>query len=515
MPSPSLDKVFKDPGKRYSAGQALDRRFADELTSHFDETPDAPFRIDTASAGLYDINIGGDDGFEGEISPEDYGVWKQGGELSIYRVPNAQKQAEYDQGIADFEATKLPNLPDELRVKWGEDNFWQDYEAWATDWNKKADALAPFVGMSIQDALDADLPEQLIRDVIGNEAYAEAMSEASQPINPYGYIWVDGTYVPASMDLDNTRNFYKQHPELLPEGISPALTNEELDTLIVEQEGRRKNAVKVWNAVFPEILDAHPDEDKAGVVDDLVNRLATDEDFEQVFIQRLTDTGRTSNTEELLLAIGATEEQVDEFYPVVVPQKEILAWRNIYTEAEITDAEYRKLKAEYTPTPTFMQTPEEVIKYAQAKGISATPEGPPTDLYQLTTEGAKQQNKAIGVFAESLVRTPEQALAKLITLRGGDLANINHPNWATEFVDRASGKQADWMEEVAAMEGESILPITLSDIAQLPDSLGFSWLQERVLLPLVCLLQHSQGHLLTLPGLLRREHLLIRWQIIR
>jgi len=475
MPLSSLDKAFKDPVKRYSAEQILDRRFNEELTSHFDETPDAPFRIDTASAGLYDINIGGDDGFEGEINPEDYGVWKQGGELSIYRVPNAQKQAEYDQGIADFEATKLPNLPDELRVKWGEDNFWQDYETWATDdWNKKVDALAPFVGMPVQDALDAGLPEQLVRDVIGNEAYAEAMSEASQPINPYGYIWVDGTYVPASMNLENTKNFYQEHPELLPEGISATLTNEELDTLIAEQEGRRKNSVKVWNAVFPEILDSHPDEDKAGIVDDLVNRLATDEDFEQVFIQRLTDTGRTSNTEELLLAIGATEEQIDEFYPEVVPQEEVLAWRNVNTGAEITDIEYQRKIAEYESPPSFTESLMKVISGEQKPFVGSAEEKSPEEMYTLTATGREHRVTAFKIFGEALIRTPEQAVASLIMLRGEGGANINYPNWMTEWIDSANNSSTEFVELAMKQQGPTTFPITYADIAQIPPSLGFS-----------------------------------------
>lgn len=149
------------------------------------------------------------------------------------------------------------------------------------------------------------------------QAPAEAPPEAtvSAVTAPKGFIWDfdTGQYMPATLDLEVTKKFYKEHPEFLPEGVSPALTTAEAEELIAEQEIRQEETTRAFVNLFPE-LEPEEGQTYEQLVAETMTQVTVNEEIKDWFTSGLLEKGRTPETERLLEQFGFTDKDITEFF---------------------------------------------------------------------------------------------------------------------------------------------------------------------------------------------------------
>ncbi len=218
-------------------------------------------------------------------------------------------------------------------------------------------------------------------------------------------------------------------------------------------EGRRDNLQNIIETVFPGRT--------TGVLeDDLIALEKYINDTPDAFWEDIQTLGRTPETEALL---------------------RLIPWERPITEEDIdiilgTTLEMGQVQAVLEPEPEWQNAlTGEVI--TQSEKDRRFPKGfePELDEWRLTVETARNYTHVFRVFGEALLKLPEQMAAAILQATQSFMgASAVDKDWADKLITLASEDQAKFVEEVTARYTGTRLPIQLSDIAALPQSMAFS-----------------------------------------
>jgi len=164
-------------------------------------------------------------------------------------------------------------------------------------------------------------------------------------IAPQGFIWdfERAQYVPATFDLEVTKKFYKEHPELLPEGISPALTPAEVEELIAEQEIKQEQTTRAFVNIFPE-LEPEEGQTYEQLVAETLTQVSVNEEVQDWFTSGILEKGRTPETEAILRQFGFTDKGITDFFGVPSERERAQATLGIsWEEATTGKFEWKEL----------------------------------------------------------------------------------------------------------------------------------------------------------------------------
>jgi len=201
-------------------------------------------------------------------------------------------------------------------------------EAYKTD-ELSPGGLAKYDIKAAIDSGDPNIDRQFLIDFTGDE---ELVDRAIR--GPIGLIWdtETGQYVQATMDLQVTKDFYERHPELLPAGVKATYTPEEFEAVILEQEQQLTHLTSAFEKVFPSVFEFAPETGKVDIATNFLNAVLTDDEVQKTFIDDIREIGRTVDTERLLKAAGANDEDIDIFFPgeEPPPDPEVEAQKNLW-----------------------------------------------------------------------------------------------------------------------------------------------------------------------------------------
>ena len=97
------------------------------------------------------------------------------------------------------------------------------------------------------------------------------------------------------------------------------------------------------------------------------------------------------------------------------------------------------------------------------------------DDYTLTREAAFQYPLIVEVIAKGIGKLPEQwGASALQGMMSSDGSTVVDKGWEQRFIADAAEDINKFTEEITIKQGQTTLPLKLSDLAQLPQNLGFS-----------------------------------------
>ncbi|MBU2346568.1 MAG: hypothetical protein KJ888_20450, partial [Gammaproteobacteria bacterium] len=230
----------------------------------------------------------------------------------------------------------------------------------------------------------------------------------------------------------------------------------EYEAWAIPQEQKRQEFIDTIAAVFPDVAEGGQE-----TINDWIVKLNTDVGQEDI-LARLTAKGRSPETENLLTAIGATPEQIDELFQYV----EGLAYEP--SAGEVATPK-EPLVAEVTNVRTGEVIPQSELKARYPKGYEAE-----LDQWVLTPETAKRLPSVISVFGQSLARVPKQLAAAILTAIQPMGASVVDRDWADRKILEATTDQAKFVAEVSEKYKSSGLPVDITDIASLPQNIAYS-----------------------------------------
>ena len=262
-------------------------------------------------------------------------------------------------------------------------------------------------------------------------------------------------FVPATLEQVRERErLYERFPEIAPPGTPGKITPEEFEQLRVTEQAERE---RTFEAVFPEadiesLLRgmaitpemAEPERQRA-------------EQAQAEFIASIQEIGRTPDTEALLRQLGATEEQLEEFFPIEPPE-------------ELTSRAVLELEPEWENIRTG-----EVITQSERERRFPKGHEPELDEWALTAETGRNYFQVFKVFGEALTKLPKQIGASILqAIQGHEGASVVDKGWADRFIESANTDLEKFAQEVTEEYRGTRLPITLTDLATLPQSMAFS-----------------------------------------
>ena len=243
----------------------------------------------------------------------------------------------------------------------------------------------------------------------------------------------------------------------LPQDIRAQYANIPIEDFVLQVqeyfaplEERRANLNRAFFDVFPEYEQLGE-----GIVDTWLTNIETDDKFQSDFVTMLQQRGRTSETENLLKALGASEATVQEFFAeaqavgaetVLQPEPE---WENVKTGEVITKSELDK-------------------RYP--KGYEGE-----LNQWRLTTETGRNYWHVFKIFGESLTKLPRQLAASILSATQGYWgASAVNKDWADNLISEANEDINAFANDVTEKYSGIRLPIPLGDLATLPQSMSFS-----------------------------------------
>ena len=256
---------------------------------------------------------------------------------------------------------------------------------------------------------------------------------------------------------------------IAPPGTPGAISIEEyqqrigdIGTMVSEQ---RQVLTDAFAAVFPgQTID-----DLFTLVNDMVidadamsfDEVASATELQTEFLETIREVGRTPETEFLLDVMfpDASPEEISELFgiPRTTPTEDVFEapvilepeWMNVRTQEVITASE----KAKRYP-----------------KGYEAE-----LDEWVLTPETGRNYIQVFKVFGESLTKLPKLwGAAILQAIQGHQGASVANKDWADQWIEDAQKDLDLFAREVVAEYGDMRLPISVVDLATLPQSMAFS-----------------------------------------
>ena len=184
------------------------------------------------------------------------------------------------------------------------------------------------------------------------------------------------------------------------------------------------------------------------------------------FLETVRDIGRTEETEALLTNIAERTgiANVEGFISDVYEGQPFRGELGVSSEAVL----------QLEPEWESIRTGEVITESEKAKRF---PLGHEIELdeWRLTTETAKNYTSVFKVFGESLTLLPKQlGAAVLQAFQGQGGASVVNRDWADQWIEEASTDQAAFASRVAQEYGGTRLPISLVDLAELPQNMAFS-----------------------------------------
>ncbi len=167
-------------------------------------------------------------------------------------------------------------------------------------------------------AIDAGISEDLLIEAFGQETYKNALAEKQKPIEPTVVPEIPLNQQPLEWfgDIEKQTQFEQEVISALPQELRAQYGNIPMEEFVpkVEEyfapiEERRATLLESFSQVFPEVA-------KLGepVIDEWLNKLDTDEQFREAFASQIIAKGRTTETENLLKAMGLDVFQVAEIF---------------------------------------------------------------------------------------------------------------------------------------------------------------------------------------------------------
>ena len=204
--------------------------------------------------------------------------------------------------------------------------------------------------------------------------------------------------------------------------------------------------------LFPEIPDLAQFTPDIGAIVDFVQSNPDD------FLARLRNIGRTPLTEALLIQLGALDEEIDE---LLLPEVEA----GLATPQAVLELE---------PEWENARTGEVITQSERDKRFPLGFEAE-LDEWRLTAETGRNYFSAFKVFGEALTKIPKQWGASILqAIQGHQGASAVDKGWADRFIEDANTDLQEFVQEVTDEYTGTRLPIKLTDLATLPQSMAFS-----------------------------------------
>jgi len=252
-----------------------------------------------------------------------------------------------------------------------------------------------------------------------------------------------------------------------PPGTPGAISMEEYQTRISDYNALIAEQREALSSAFTTVFPGQSIDDFFEMVDSMVktddmspDEIKAADELQAEFLETIAAAGRTHETEFLLRTVfpSATEEDINELFgeaPLEIQEtpQAVMGlepeWMNVRTHEVITESE----KAKRYP-----------------KGYEAE-----LDEWVLTPETARNYGSVFWVFGQALTKLPKQwGAAVLQAIQGKDGASVVDPDWADRFIADASTDAERFVTEVSQKYRATRLPIKLTDLAELPQSMAFS-----------------------------------------
>ena len=221
----------------------------------------------------------------------------------------------------------------------------------------------------------------------------------------------------------------------------------------------------------PPIERLFPEEDVEAMVREMVvtpempepERLRA-EQAQDDFIASIQEIGRTPDTEALLLQLGASEEQVTEFFAPIIRAEGIV----------VDEQEKRQAVLGLEPEWQSARTGEVITQSEKDRRFPLGHEAE-LDEWRLTVETGRNYFQVFKVFGESLTKLPKQLGASILqAIQGQWGASVRDKDWADRLIEDANTDLEEFVQEVTEEYSGTRLPIKLTDLATLPQSMAFS-----------------------------------------
>ena len=192
---------------------------------------------------------------------------------------------------------------------------------------------------------------------------------------PLGFVWdyETGKYFPATLDLEVTKRFYQENPGLLPEGVSPTLTQDDVDILMAREE----ETYAAFVNVFPEMMSIEGGDYQTDIRE-TITQIYENEEVQAWFTDTLKEKGRTPETERLLRSMSpqSTEAELREFFGAAKVDKTPWerAWKSLYVgirtgATQAAQAVFNVILPSMFPYVQEGQSKVTGVSDAQAQGI--------------------------------------------------------------------------------------------------------------------------------------------------
>lgn len=290
-----------------------------------------------------------------------------------------------------------------------------------------------------------ELPARLKDAELVTQQQAEAVGwEFTEPL-PQGWLLrIKGGRIsqitPEGFEITERYIYDPQGRQIDPEREAILRQREERAPLLAERVFPEADVLLQGMVVSPDMTEP----------DRIVAEKAQDD-----FILAIQSEGRTFQTEGLLRQLGASEEQIDEFFP----------------EEEITPQAVLGLEPEWENIRTG-----EVI--TQSEKDTMFPKGwePELDEWSLTAETGRNYLSVFEVFGKSLTKLPKQTGAAILkAIQGHQGASVVDKGWSDRWIENAESDLQQFAADVRDKYGNVRLPINVNDLATLPESMGFSF----------------------------------------
>ncbi len=443
------------------------------LSTHFQVSPDKPFTLDTAQARAFGFDIPDawniravqeitDEGVsinfrqlnpEGwEILGEDAFLSPTGEQFTLEDLEALEDADKLATGLFRSAETEVAEAPTIVEIE-----------------DPRIALLEPFI---VEDETGEGIPQYDVRAAIIAgvdeqllvEAFSQETVDAAR-IEPAGYIWdyTAGEFILADEEMLKQREALNaQFPDLKlmsPEQFEEWVANQE--TLFAEQQAVRARMTSGFQEIFPSLYQDLPEDEADNITLSFYNAIATDTAVQDFFIAEIRNIGRTVATENILEAMlpDATPQDISDIFgeqrivptlgeDVIGPELEP-EWMNVITREVINQTEMGK-------------------RFPEGRGAGV-------DQWVLTPETGRNYLNVFKIFGEGLTKLPKQLASSILqSVQGFMGASVVDPDWADEIITEAQTDLDQFAQSTMEKYGGLRLPISVQDLATLPQNLAFS-----------------------------------------
>jgi len=236
-------------------------------------------------------------------------------------------------------------------------------------------------------------------------------------------------------------------------------------------EAERAKTEQIFQGVFPDTTGEEIRQLLEGMrkTPDMSDKEKAEADEVQLdFLQALRDMGRSTEAEALLRTVFP--EADNEFIDGVFGSKPKL---DLPLPEEAQDVGTPQTVLALEPEWEHITTGEVITESEKAKRY---PKGyePELDEWRLTAETGRNYTHVFKVFGEALTKLPKQLGASILQAMQPMGASAVDKDWADRWIESANTDLSEFAQDVTKEYSGVRLPISMTDLATLPQSMAFS-----------------------------------------